>query len=143
MQANLKHRLAFIPFILVIMLYTYGCSSAPRYIRRTPVKGNPGEFTFEEQVGNASYYGAEFHGKPTSSGEIFDMNALTAAHRTLPLGTMVRVTNLENEKQVEVKINDRGPFVKGRIIDLSRGAAEKLEIIENGTAIVKIEIISN
>jgi len=89
----------------------------------------------------ASYYGAEFDGRPTSSGEIFDMNGMTCAHRTLPLGTRVRVTNLENGKSVELKVNDRGPFVDGRIIDLSQGAAEKLDIIQSGIAMVKIEVI--
>lgn len=89
----------------------------------------------------ASYYGAEFHGRPTSSGEIFDMNGMTCAHRTLPLGTRVRVTNLENGKSIELKVNDRGPFVDGRIIDLSQGAAEKIDMIQSGIAIVKIEVI--
>lgn len=98
-------------------------------------------FTFEKQVGVASYYGAEFHGRPTASGEIFDMNGFTCAHRTLPLGTIVRITNLENGKSIELKVNDRGPFVDGRIVDLSRGAAEKLGMIQLGTAIVKIEVV--
>ncbi len=89
----------------------------------------------------ASYYGAEFDGRPTSSGEIFDMNGMTCAHRTLPLGTRVRVTNLENGKSVELKVNDRGPFVDGRIIDLSQGAAEKLDMIQSGIVMVKIEVI--
>lgn len=89
----------------------------------------------------ASYYGAEFHGRPTSSGEIFDMNGMTCAHRTLPLGTRVRVTNLENGKSIELKVNDRGPFVDGRIIDLSQGAAEKIDMIRSGIAMVKIEVI--
>lgn len=119
----------------------FGCASAPRYVARRAVKGKPGQFTFKEQVGMASYYGAEFHGRPTASGEIFDMNALSCAHRTLPLGTKVRVTNLENGKSVILKVNDRGPFVDGRIIDLSRGAAEKLDMIQSGISIVKIEVI--
>ena len=85
----------------------------------------------------------EFEGRPTASGEIFDKDKLTAAHRTLPLGTIVLVTNLENGDQVRVKINDRGPFVDGRIIDLSESAAEKIGMIENGTAIVKITILSD
>ena len=117
------------------------CSTAPRYVARRPVKGRSGEFTFDEQVGMASYYADEFHGQPTSSGQTFDMNALTAAHRTLPLGTIVRVTNIENGRSVELIVNDRGPFLKGRIIDLSKAAAEKIGMVEKGTALVKIEIV--
>ncbi|MGP1415584.1 MAG: septal ring lytic transglycosylase RlpA family protein [Treponema sp.] len=87
----------------------------------------------------ASYYGEPFHGRPTSSGEPFDMNAYTAAHRTLPFGTMVEVTNLENGKKVIVRINDRGPFVGNREIDLSRAAAEALGMIGQGIARVSIK----
>lgn len=87
----------------------------------------------------ASYYGEPFHGRPTASGEIFDMNAYTAAHKTLPFGTMLEITNLENGKKVIVKINDRGPFVGNREIDLSRGAAEALGMIGQGIARVSIK----
>jgi rare lipoprotein A len=93
------------------------------------------------ETGLASWYGPEFHGKKTSSSEIFDMHDLTAAHRTLPFGTMVLVTNLENSQTVTVKINDRGPFVKDRIIDLSYAAARMLGMIGPGTAKVKIEVV--
>ena len=92
--------------------------------------------------GKASYYAEKFHGNPTASGEIFDMNGLTAAHKTLPFGTICRVTNLDNNKQVVVKINDRGPFIKNRILDLSKGAARKLDSIKSGVIDVKIEILS-
>ncbi len=136
----MKIRIAITSFVFIVLIIT-GCASAPRYVIRRPVKGNPGEFTFEKQVGVASYYGAEFHGRPTASGEIFDMDGFTCAHRTLPLGTTVRITNLENGKSIELKVNDRGPFVDGRIVDLSRGAAEKLGMIQSGTAIVKIEVV--
>jgi len=91
--------------------------------------------------GVASWYGHPFHGCPTASGEIYDMHGLTAANKELPLGTRVRVTNLENGRQVAVVINDRGPFVKNRIIDLSLGAARRLDIVRNGTARVRIEIL--
>lgn len=91
--------------------------------------------------GKASYYGKKFHGKYTASGEIFDMNAMTAAHRTLPLHTIVRVTNTINNKTVTVKINDRGPVYKGFAIDLSKGAASKLDMIRNGVVPVIIEIV--
>jgi len=93
------------------------------------------------QYGIASWYGKDFHGKPTSSGEIYDMHQLTCAHNTLPLGTMVMVTNLENGRSVELKVNDRGPFVKERIIDLSYAAAQILGMYEKGTANVKVEVI--
>jgi rare lipoprotein A len=93
------------------------------------------------QYGTASWYGSDFHGKPTSSGEIYDMYQLTCAHNTLPLGTTVMVTNMENGKSLELKVNDRGPFVKGRIIDLSYAAAKILGMWEKGTAYVKVEVI--
>ena len=92
--------------------------------------------------GTASWYGTKFHGRTTSSGEIFDMYKATAAHRNLPLPTYAEVTNLENGRKVIVKINDRGPFKHDRIIDLSYGAAVKLGMINSGTARVKVETIT-
>jgi len=92
-----------------------------------------------EQVGNASWYGPAQDGKATASGETFDQKKLTAAHRTLPLGTKAVVTNLETGKSVNVTINDRGPYVKGRKIDLSRAAAQKIGMSTKGVAKVKIE----
>jgi len=94
------------------------------------------------QYGVASWYGGEFHGRPTSSGEVYDMYQLTCAHNTLPLGTVVMVTNLENGRSLELKINDRGPFVKERIIDVSYAAAQMLGMWEKGTAPVKVEVLS-
>lgn len=94
------------------------------------------------QTGQASWYGKAFAGKPTASGEIFNHELLTAAHRSLPLGTKVRVTNVANGKSVEVKVNDRGPYVGGRIIDLSRAAALALGMIEDGLTEVRLETIS-
>lgn len=91
--------------------------------------------------GVASFYGAELAGNRTASGERFNPSALTAAHRTLPLGSKVKVTNKANGKSVVVRINDRGPFSKGRIIDVSRGAAEKIAMVRSGTARVAIERI--
>jgi rare lipoprotein A len=91
--------------------------------------------------GTASYYGGKFHGRKTASGERFNQEALTAAHKTLPLGTKVRVTNVRNGESVDVKINDRGPYIKGRVIDLSKGAARELGMIRSGTAKVKVEVI--
>jgi len=94
-----------------------------------------------KQRGIASWYGKKFHGRKTSSGEIYNMYAMTAAHKTLPLHTYVRVTNLTNQKRIDVRINDRGPFVRGRIIDLSYAAAKKLGVVAPGTAKVAIEAL--
>ena len=90
------------------------------------------------QVGIASWYGGRHQGRLTASGEVFDENKLTAAHRTLPLTTWARVTNLENGRSVEVKVNDRGPYIDGRVIDLSTRAAEELGMTEQGLARVEI-----
>ena len=92
--------------------------------------------------GMASFYGAELAGNRTANGERFNPNAMTAAHRTLPMGTKLRVTNKANGKSVIVRINDRGPFAKNRIIDVSRGAAEKISMVRSGTARVTLERIS-
>jgi rare lipoprotein A len=89
--------------------------------------------------GKASYYGAAHHGKQTASGEAFNQNALTAAHRSLPFGTRVRVTNLNNQRSVVVRINDRGPYSPGRIIDLSRKAAEQLDMLRAGVIPVRLQ----
>jgi len=99
----------------------------------------PGEYTEE---GVASWYGAPFDGRRTSNGEIYDMRQFTAAHRTLPFGAMVRVTNLANGMQTEVRINDRGPFVANRIIDLSQAAARAIAMVGTGTASVRLEVMS-
>lgn len=93
------------------------------------------------QTGIASWYGPDFHGKRTSNGEIYDMHAMTAAHKTLPLGVHVKVRNRENGEEAIVRVNDRGPFVRGRIIDLSYAAAKKLGVVQRGTAPVRIEAL--
>lgn len=95
-----------------------------------------------KQKGLASWYGSEEHGSLTANGEIYDMYALTAAHKTLPLGSYVHVTNLKNNKSLIVRINDRGPFIKGRIIDLSYTGASKLDFLNKGTTRVKIALLS-
>jgi rare lipoprotein A (peptidoglycan hydrolase) len=96
-------------------------------------------------VGLASFYGPGFHGKETANGEIFNQRAMTAAHRTLPLGTVVRVTNLENGRSVVVRINDRGPYGRnyrrGTIIDMSKGAAQRLRFIQDGLVRVRVEVV--
>lgn len=91
--------------------------------------------------GEASYYGAELAGNRTASGEIFDPSELTAAHRSLPMGSKLRVTNQANGKSVVVRVNDRGPFVKTRIVDISRAAAEKISMIRSGKAQVTLELL--
>ena len=106
----------------------------------TKEKSGKGAFVFYEK-GEASWYGPGFNGKKTASGEKFDMNKLTAAHKKLPFGTKVRVTNLNNNKRVIVRINDRGPFKKGRVIDLSKKAAMEIDMINDGVVPVKIELI--
>lgn len=93
------------------------------------------------QKGIASWYGPTFHGKKTANGEIYNMHDMTAAHKTLPIGTMVSVHNLKNDREIVVRINDRGPFVRGRIIDLSNAAAQKIGMIADGTAPVEIEAL--
>lgn len=93
------------------------------------------------ETGIASWYGAEFHGRPTANGEIYDMNAITAAHRTLQMPSVVRVTNLENGRSLTLRVNDRGPFARGRIIDLSKRSAELLGVYEAGTAKVRVEVL--
>ena len=92
-------------------------------------------------TGYATWYGKKYHGNKTSIGEVYDMYKMTAAHKTLPLPCYVKVTNLKNDKTVIVRVNDRGPFVKDRIIDLSYAAANRLEIIEKGSELVKVELI--
>jgi rare lipoprotein A len=132
-------------YLVFLILFLAACAPRHRiaYERRTPP---PEKGAIEKresrgvQQGVASWYGADFHGKQTSSGEVYDMYQLTCAHNTLPLGTMVMVTNLENGRSVELKVNDRGPFVKGRIIDLSYAAARMLDMTEKGTAMVKVEV---
>ncbi len=105
--------------------------------RYHPLRSHEG---FVEE-GIASWYGKDFHGKKTSNGEIYDMYAMTAAHKTLPLGVFVQVTNKANGRQTVVRVNDRGPFVKGRVIDLSYSAARALEVVGPGTAPVRVEAL--
>jgi len=143
--------------IFIILLIIMGCSSAPRYgTGATPKKTrkslNTKGSTSKRNVasnkkhrkvmkGVSSFYAEDFHGKLTANGEVYDMYGLTAAHKTLPLNTIVRVTNISNNKSLILRINDRGPYVKGRILDCSYGAAKKLGFVNDGTAKVKIEVI--
>src|SRR5689334_5858306 len=101
----------------------------------------PAEDYAYDETGIASWYGEDFHGKYTANGEVFDLNAMTAAHRTLPMPSIVQVTNLENGRTVELRVNDRGPFARGRIIDVSRRAAQLLGFEQTGTAKVRVRIL--
>ena len=94
-----------------------------------------------QETGLASYYGHQYHGRTTANGETYDENALTAAHRTLPFGTRVRVINLENGKSMLLRINDRGPFVEGRIIDVSWRAAQDLDFVREGVVKARVEVL--
>jgi rare lipoprotein A len=124
--------------VLGIVVLGAGCASTPS-TAPTYHESAPGAADLRPSVGIASYYGKKYHGRKTASGEIYDMNALTAAHRTMPFGTQVKVTNLANDRSVVVRINDRGPFVKDRVVDVSLEAARRLQIIGTGTARVVLE----
>lgn len=136
--------------IIVLLIIASNCNPDPRYrnsgyqqINRTntePARQSAGVETRREQ-GIASYMADELQGRKTATGELFNKWALAAAHKTLPFGTIVRVTNLENQKTVDVRINDRGPFVKGRIIDVTYEAARRLDFIQQGLTKVEIQII--
>lgn len=108
--------------------------------RPSPAVAPPPEKVYLE-TGTASWYGRDFHGRATASGEPFDMYGISAAHRTLPLGTILRVTNLDNFKSITVKVNDRGPFVRTHILDLSYGAARELGAVPQGSVRVRIEVV--
>ncbi|MCK5087788.1 MAG: septal ring lytic transglycosylase RlpA family protein [Melioribacteraceae bacterium] len=144
-------------FLLLAVLVVVSCSSAPRFKSKNSEKESPSRpryfssekadtlfnppETIETVIGYASYYADDFDGKTTSNGETFNMYELTAAHRTYPFNTMIRVTNLSNNKTVIVRINDRGPVPPDRIIDLSLGAAQLIDMIEEGIPEVKLEIL--
>ncbi|MBI5475546.1 MAG: septal ring lytic transglycosylase RlpA family protein [Ignavibacteriales bacterium] len=125
---------------VLVGLFLGGCVASPRFTSEKFNKSSEfnGEFVTE---GVASYYADDYHGRKTSNGEEYDMNAMTAAHQTLPFNTKVRVTNLQNGTSVIVRINDRGPFKDNRIIDVSYAAAKELGMIGPGTAKVKLQII--
>ena len=147
---------------VIILFFFISCTPAPRYkagrdtlksnknnkskkVKFIPVTKAPtlAEFDTSKKLYNgvSSYYGKAFHGKLTANGEIFDMYGVTAAHKTMPLNTVCRVTNLGNNKSLILRINDRGPYVEGRMLDCSYGAAKKLDFLNTGTTEVKIEVI--
>jgi len=120
--------------VLISTLAISGCTN-----KDSGGQGSSATKPMHKEVGEASWYGPGFQGQETANGETFDQKDMTAAHPSLPMGTKAKVTNLENNKKVEVRINDRGPYAEGRVIDLSRAAAKKLDMKEDGTADVKIE----
>ena len=134
-------------WLMIISLLSISCSNSPRY-RTGSLPEKKGQIPLATKgkhakvlYGVSSYYGEDFHGKLTANGEVYDMYGVTAAHKTLPLNTVARVTNMENDKSIILRINDRGPYVTGRILDCSYGAAKKLGFVIQGTTKVKIEII--
>jgi rare lipoprotein A len=131
-------------FLLVIIISIASCSSSKRFAsdeNNNNYKENKRESTLKTTTGEASYYASEFNGNKTANGEIYNMNKLTAAHPSYPFNTIVRVTNLSNNKSVEVRINDRMPNFKGRIIDLSLAAAKQIDMIKPGVQEVQIEVL--
>jgi rare lipoprotein A len=126
--------------IVVLILYGSSCESAELALGQAKqTQSDQGGKPAHKEVGEASWYGSDFQGNETANGERFDQKDLTAAHPSLPMGSKAKVTNLENGKKVDVKINDRGPYSGGRVIDLSKAAAKKLDMKQDGTSQVKIE----
>lgn len=135
-------RLVFSGIALCVgSLFLIGCVASPRFTFAKRDAENTARLSPGAEEGIASYYAEEFNGKRTSNGETYDMNSMTAAHRTLPFNTKVRVTNSLTGKFIVVRINDRGPFKDDRIIDLSLAAAKALELIGSGTAPVRLEVV--
>src|SRR3977135_3727022 len=146
MRRRLAHGLA-----MAFLVASLGAAQGPNNSEATPARARSVESKPEirkqaskkapYQIGTASWYGSYFDGKPTASGEAYDMHDLTAAHPTLPLGSYVRVTNLRNGRAVVVRVNDRGPVVPDRIIDLSYGAAQALQFREKGLQRVRLDVV--
>ena len=134
------NRFLSIPVISVLVLS--GCYLETNPVYRSTGISASGTVAGFQQRGVASYYGDGFHGNLTANGETFDMYALTCAHLTLPFGTVIRVINLDNDREVTVRVNDRGPYVGGRIIDLSTGAAEELGMLDAGIANVLLRVLN-
>ena len=145
MRLRLAHGLA-LAFLIVSLGAAQGpnnseATPASKSARSQPAVRKQAEKPKPYQIGTASWYGEYFDGKPTASGEPYDMYDMTAAHLTLPLGTYVKVTNLKNGKAVVVRVNDRGPYIEGRTIDLSYGAAQVLQFTEKGLQRVRLDIV--
>ena len=146
--------LQLVMFTIIIACFSTGCARNACTVKTDPA---PGSYTILGKTytplktvhpgfsaeGVASWYGPRYHGRKTSCGEVYNMHALTAAHPTLPMHTLVKVRNLKNKKEVVVRINDRGPFVHDRVIDLSLTAANKIDMVKPGTAPVKVTVLGN
>jgi len=152
-----------ISLVISLSMLMWCCVSSPRYVSHVKIQEKPEIAQLKKfvnpkridvyipeiiqpqenwsQEGLASYYAEDFHGKLTANGEIFDMNAITAAHKELPLDSKVKVIDLDTGKSIIVRINDRGPYIENRIIDLSKASAEKLGILQSGVARVTIEVV--
>ena len=138
-------------FLFILLFFIFSCTASPRYNSGNVKKNTNFKVKKNKQSsynkykkiykGVSSWYGPNFHGKLTANGEVYDQYGITAAHKELPLNTIVRVTNLDNNKSIILRINDRGPYAKNRVLDCSYGAAKKLDFLNKGTASVKIEII--
>ena len=150
------HRPGVIGLVVLLFLFVAACSTSNETHNPSSATGETGKpytihgvhYTpqsnpYYDKVGTASWYGRQFHGRPTASGQPYDMNAMTAAHTSLPLGSRVQVTNLANGRSVILTINDRGPFSRNRIIDVSRRAADRLGFRREGTAEVRVQVISD
>jgi rare lipoprotein A len=124
--------------VFLLAALVAGCGNKPRVVLPPPTPARIGA----AERGTASWYGEPYHGRRTSNGEVYDMDGLTAAHLSLPFGTVVQVRNLANDRTVDVRINDRGPFLKGRLIDLSREAARRIEMIGPGTTRVEVTVVA-
>jgi len=134
-----------IKLIIFMFIFVYSCTTTPRYTANVSSLNksskNQKNTSKNKLKGVSSWYGPNFHGNLTANGEVYDMYGVTAAHKTLPFNTVVRVLNEDNGKSIILRVNDRGPYAKGRILDCSFGAAKKLGFADIGTANVKIEII--
>ena len=135
------HHVRFTIGLFLLAICCVGCVSSPRFTSTKMERREVGSVVAVYEEGVASYYADEFNGRQTSNGEVYDMNQLTAAHRTLPFNTKVKVTNTLSGKSVVVRINDRGPFKDDRIIDVSLAAARSIELIGTGTAKVRLEVL--
>jgi rare lipoprotein A len=136
-----SQRFTFIIVLIFFLSMASGCAKKRVHATSPADAAAHASLSGDEKIGYASWYGHPYHGRRTSNGETYDMNTFTAAHRTLPFDTMVKVNNLKNGKDVTVRINDRGPFVKDRIIDLSYVAAREIEMVGSGTAKVSLEVL--
>ena len=131
----------YVALIILPIIFLSFCAPSSRFASKNTSRKSTNVRDGEVIVGYASYYADKFHGRKTANGEVFNMHDYTAAHRNLPFGTVLMVTNLENGKKVKVRVNDRGPYVKGRILDLSLQAAKDIGLIKNGVAKVQLKIL--